>query len=173
MKKIIIAALIGVASIASTNYAKAQVNLNLNVGSQPQWGPTGYDHVDYYYLPEADAYYYVPGNQYVYQVNNKWVKTTTLPSRYRNVDLYRTYKVVMNGDKPYLRHPDHVVKYKNYKSAYNKQPIIRDSRDNKYKNVKANPGRGNSAPHYTGKGNNGKNHNSGKKDNNGRGKGDH
>jgi len=31
--------------------AKAQLNVNVNIGSQPLWGPTGYDHVNYYYLP--------------------------------------------------------------------------------------------------------------------------
>lgn len=168
MKKIIIAALIGVASIANTNYANAQINVNVNIGSQPLWGPTGYDHVDYYYLPEVDSYYNVPGKQYVYQVNNKWVRTSTLPAQYRNVDLYRTYKVVMNGDRPYLKHSDHRLKYKNYKSSYNKQTPIRDSRDNKYKAVKSRPGKGN-APHPgMEKGKNGKDHRS---ENNGKGRG--
>lgn len=171
MKKIIIAALIGVASIASTNYANAQVNVNVNIGSQPLWGPTGYDHVDYYYLPEVDSYYYVPGNQYVYKVNNTWVKRSTLPAQYRNVDLYRTYKVVMNGDKPYLKHPDHRVKYKSYKSSYNKQTPIRDSRDNKYKEAKSHPGKGNTNHTKVEKGKNGKDHRSENNGNNGKGRG--
>ena len=135
MKKIIIAALIGVASISSVKYASAQVSVNINIGSQPLWGPTGYDHVDYYYLPEMDAYYYVPTGQYIYLVNNNWVWRKSLPDRYRNIDLYRTYKVVVNGDKPYLRHSTYVNKYKNYRSAYNQQTLIRDSKDKKYQAV--------------------------------------
>lgn len=47
-------------SLFGINNAKAQVSLNINIGSQPVWGPTGYDHVDYYYFPDIDAYYYVP-----------------------------------------------------------------------------------------------------------------
>lgn len=139
MKKFIIAALIGVASIGSVKFASAQVSLNINIGSQPLWGPTGYDHVDYYYLPEMDAYYYVPTGQYIYMVNNNWVWRKSLPARYRNVDLYRTYKVVVNGDKPYLRHNTYVNKYKKYKSAYNRQTLIRDSRDKKYETVRKGP----------------------------------
>jgi hypothetical protein len=38
----------------------AQLNVNVNIGSQPLWGPVGYEHVDYYYLPDIDSYYYVP-----------------------------------------------------------------------------------------------------------------
>jgi hypothetical protein len=48
--------------------ATAQVSLNVNIGSQPVWGPVGYDRVDYYYVPDIDAYYlctkkaiYLPG----------------------------------------------------------------------------------------------------------------
>jgi hypothetical protein len=169
MKRIIIAALIGVASISSVNYAAAQVNVNLNIGSQPLWGPTGYDHVDYYYLPEIDSYYDVPTNQYVYLSNGKWIRRESLPAQYGNFDLYRTYKVVINGNKPYLQHREHVVKYKNYKSSYNKQTPIRDSRDSKYR-VNARPARDNGNQHNSGKGNAGKNNRSDKKDNNGRGK---
>jgi hypothetical protein len=48
----------------------AQVRVNINIGSQPVWGPVGYDHVDYYYLPDIETYYYVPTRQFVYF--NKW-----------------------------------------------------------------------------------------------------
>lgn len=173
MKKIIIAALIGVASIAGTNYVNAQINVNVNVGSQPLWGPTGYDHVDNYYLPEIDSYYNVPQNQYVYLVNGKWVRKTTLPAQYSNFDLYRTYKVVINGDKPYLKHGDHVVKYKKYKSVHHKQTPIRDSHDKKYQVVKSGHAKGNVKYRNNGKGNQGKNNKSEKKGNNGNGKGNH
>lgn len=139
MKKILTAVLFGVASMFSINHASAQISLSVNIGSQPLWGPTGYDHVDYYYLPEVDAYYYVPGNQYVYLVNGAWVRRSTLPAKYRNVDLYRTYKVVMNGDRPYLNHKVNYNKYRNYRTAYNKQSPIRDSRDKKYDVVRNRP----------------------------------
>ena len=30
------------------------------------WGPGGYDHVDYYYMPDIDAFYKVPTRQFYY-----------------------------------------------------------------------------------------------------------
>lgn len=142
MKKLIIAALIGAASIANINWAHAQIKVNINIGSQPLWGPAGYDHVDYYYLPEIDCYYYVPTGQYIYLVNGAWVWRSSLPARYRNFDLYRTYKVVVNGDKPYLRHNDYRNKYRNYRTSYNKQIPIRDHKDKKYDVVRNRPNNG-------------------------------
>jgi len=139
MKKLIIAALIGVASIANINWAYAQIRINVNIGSQPLWGPVGYDHVDYYYLPEIDSYYYVPTRQYIFMSNGAWVWRSSLPDRYRNFDLYRTYKVVLNGDRPYLRYNDHRNTYRNYRSSYNKQVPIRDSRDRKYEELRNRP----------------------------------
>jgi hypothetical protein len=94
MKRIFLAVIFGVASLTSIS-TKAQANLNINIGSQPQWGPTGYDHVDYYYLPDVDAYYNVPAKQYVYLNDGNWVWRNNLPSRYSGYDLYNSYKVVM------------------------------------------------------------------------------
>ena len=36
-----------------SNFASAQVSVNVsfNVDAQPEWGPAGYDHVNYYYMP--------------------------------------------------------------------------------------------------------------------------
>ena len=114
--------------------AQLKVNFNLNIGSQPDWGPTGYDHVEYYYLPDIDAYYYVPGHQYVYQQNNTWVRTATLPARYRNFDVYNSYKVVINQPEPWRNQAAIRAKYARYKGQRGRQTIIRDSRDNKYRN---------------------------------------
>ncbi|CAM4283287.1 hypothetical protein SAMN06265348_109216 [Pedobacter westerhofensis] len=142
MKRIILAVIFGVASLSSIN-TKAQVSLNINIGSQPQWGPTGYDHVDYYYLPDVDAYYNVPAKQYVYLNNGSWVWRSSLPSRYSGFDLYNSYKVVMNTPKPYLSHQTHVTQYSKYKGYKGKQGNIRDSKDTRYVNARNNGGRGN------------------------------
>lgn len=132
MKKIIF----GVALVLSSftvKLADAQlkINLNLNIGSQPEWGPTGYDHAEYYYFPDIDAYYYVPGHQYVYYQNNNWVRTTALPSRYRNFNVYNSYKVVINQPEPWRNAAAVRAKYGSYKGRRN-QVIIRDSRDKRY-----------------------------------------
>jgi len=145
MKRILLAVVFGVASLSSIN-TKAQVSVNINIGSQPQWGPSGYDHVDYYYLPDIDAYYNVPNKQYIYLNNGNWVFNSSLPSRYRNYDLYNGYKVVINSPKPYLSHKIHVKEYGKYKGYKGKQVVIRDSRstrkarpaNNKYRESKGN-----------------------------------
>ncbi len=112
--------------------ANAQLSVSINIGTQPVWGPTGYDHVDNYYLPEVDAYYSVPTKQYTYMSGNRWVHSATLPSQYRNVDLYKTYKVVENGNNPWVKnHQRDMKQYSGYKTRHD-QPIIRDAKDPKY-----------------------------------------
>jgi hypothetical protein len=110
--------------------AKAQVSLQINIGSQPNWGPRGYNHVDYYYLPEVESYYYVPTRQFVYLERNRWVHRKSLPSRYRNYDLYGGRKIVINQPRPYLQH--HV-----YQSSYiRSQGRSNDVRHGDYKYAK-------------------------------------
>lgn len=130
MKRIILAAIFGVASLASID-TKAQVSLNINIGSQPTWGPTGYNHVDYYYLPDIESYYNVSSREYVYQNGNRWITSKSLPSKYRNYDLYNGYKVVMNSPKPYLQHNNNVKQYSRYKDVRGKQISIRDNKNSK------------------------------------------
>ncbi|RZL40873.1 MAG: hypothetical protein EOO93_30620, partial [Pedobacter sp.] len=139
MKKLVLFAAILMVSLFSLNTAKAQVSLNINIGAQPAWGPTGYDHVDYYYLPDINAYYHVPTRQYIYQNGNRWVTVNGLPAQYRNFDLYRSYKVVVNEPRPYLRNNIYISKYGKYKNYAGHQNIIRDSRDAKYYVVKGHP----------------------------------
>jgi hypothetical protein len=125
----------------SMTHSKAQVNVNVNIGAQPLWGPAGYDVVDYYYLPDLQMYYYVPSHQFIYLNGSNWVFVRNLPARYRGYDLYSGYKVVINEPKPYLHFDAHKVKYANYKGAKGKQVIIRDSKDPKYYVVKGHPGK--------------------------------
>ena len=54
---------------SSALFAQVRVNINFNVDSQPVWGPTGYDYVEYYYLPDIEVYYYVPQHRYYYYEN--------------------------------------------------------------------------------------------------------
>jgi hypothetical protein len=146
MKKIILFAGLLFSSLAFK--AQAQVSLNINIGSQPDWGPVGYDHVDYYYLPDIDAYYDVPAHRYVYYDNNAWVRRSYLPARYSNFNVYNSYKVVVNEPRPWTRADVYRTKYVNYKGRHD-QVIIRDSRDDKYKDHwKGKPGKG----HFKGKG---------------------
>ena len=136
MKKIIITAAIFLSCIAYKS-ADAQISLSINIGSQPAWGPTGYDHADYYYMPDIDTYYDVPAHQYVYLENNTWVRRASLPSRYSNYNLYNGYKVVVNEPSPWNRATVYRTKYANYRGRTG-QTIIRDSRDVKYRNYYGN-----------------------------------
>jgi hypothetical protein len=82
---------------------QAQVNVHVNIGMQPQWGPAGYDYAEYYYMPDIDVYYNVPRRQFVYLNGGRWVFAACLPAPYRSYDLYRGYKIVINDPAPYQR----------------------------------------------------------------------
>jgi hypothetical protein len=139
MKKIIsIVALLLSGFMFHSASAQVRVQLNVNIGSQPVWGPVGYDHVEYYYMPDIDAYYYVPNHQYIYQEGGRWNFATSLPSRFNNYDIYSGYKVVINDPKPY-RHPEtYRSKYGTYKGRHD-QEVIRNSHDPKYFEIKDHP----------------------------------
>jgi len=117
--------------LSSTVDAQVRINLNFNVDRQPVWGPTGYDHVEYYYLPDIEVYYGVPQHRYFYQQDGRWISRASLPSRYRGYDLYNSYKVVVNEPRPYRNHQTYREKYASFKGRRDQQPI-RDSRDAKY-----------------------------------------
>lgn len=136
MKKIILTIAIALGFL-SFQKASAQVSLNINIGNQPAWGPVGYDYVNYYYLPDIDAYYDVPARQYVVLENNAWVHRSVLPTRYSYYNPYRSYKVVVNERNPWSNHVVIHNKYVSYKGRPS-QVIIRDSRDIKYKKHKGN-----------------------------------
>lgn len=133
MKKLSIALFAVMLSFA----AGAQVKLSVNINLQPDWGPVGYDHVDYYYLPDIDCYYDVPNHQYVYHSGNTWQRAAKLPARYGYYDVYKSYKVVVNQPKPYLHNNIYKAKYASYK-GHAAEPIIRDSRDDRYRKAKGN-----------------------------------
>ena len=138
MKKIFLFLTIVAGSIICTP-ALAQVRVNINIGSQPVWGPVGYDHVDYYYLPDIETYYYVPARQFVYFNNGRWIYSSSLPYRYRNYDLNRGYKVVINQPRPYQNFSMHRAEYSRYRNYGGRQMIIRNSNDPRYYLVKGHP----------------------------------
>lgn len=123
----------------SQSNVSAQVRLSLNINAQPQWGPVDNDYVEYYYMPEYDMYYYAPEAQFVYRSGSRWLFSTTLPYQYRNADLYRTYKVVVNENKPYLRNDYYRNHYRGYRNYHSRQGSIRDSRDSRYNESRNRP----------------------------------
>src|SRR5688572_22957233 len=120
MKKIILSLTLLLFTGTFINTLKAQVNVNININSQPAWGPRGYDYVEYYYLPDIESYYYVPRGQFVYLSGGNWVFSAHLPAAHRHYDLYRGYKVVVNEPRAYRYYGRHKVKYAKYKSHHGK-----------------------------------------------------
>lgn len=139
MKKVILLIAVVFMSItAKTAAAQLSLGVNINIGSQPVWGPVGYDRVDNYYLPDIDVYYNVPKRQYVYFDRGQWIFAGALPSRYSNYDLYKGYKVVINEDRPYRNAAVYRVKYAGNKNNHSQQ-VIRNSHDEKYFVNKGHP----------------------------------
>jgi hypothetical protein len=128
---------------------QAQVSVNVNIGSPPSWGPAGYAEVEYYYLPDIQAYYDLRGSQFIYFGSVQWIRSKYLPKKYRNYDLYGGYKVVLNdyrGRKPYTYFKQHKAKYH---KGYKGKPQIsigtrNDNHDNRYSKgkPKGNKGQG-------------------------------
>ncbi len=118
---------------------QAQVSVNVNFGSPPAWGPVGYSNVQYYYLPDVQAYYDINASMFIYQSAGVWVHRTYLPSRYRNYNLYGGYKVVLNdyhGSRPYNNYREHS---RMYGKGYHGQP---------QRNIGERPQNGNRNGHY-------------------------
>jgi len=136
MKKVFLAFLITIGFISFR--ASAQVSVNLNIGSQPSWGPAGYDYAEYYYLPDVECYYYMPKRQFIYLSNGRWNFSLSLPSRYRGYDLDHGYKVVINSRDAYYNFDNDRVRYARYKK-HRGQRVIRYDDDDNYYRAKGNP----------------------------------
>jgi hypothetical protein len=124
--------------LLQTAAAQVHADIQVNIGQQPVWGPVGYDHVEYYYLPDIDAYYNVPRHQYVYLHEGHWMFSDYLPSQYRDYDRNRGYKVVINDPEPYLHNDRYRTDYAKFKGNHS-QEIIRNSHDSKYYQIKEHP----------------------------------
>ncbi len=132
--------LISIAALFVFTAADSQISINLgfNFESQPVWGPAGYDHVDYYYLPDIEVYYNVPQQRFYYYEGDVWISRASLPYRYRNYDFYTSYKVVVNEREPYRNHRMYKEKYYSFRGNHSQQ-VIRDSRDSRYFRNKHHP----------------------------------
>ena len=143
-----------------TSMSQSQVSVNVNIGTPPLWGPVGYSNVEYYYLPDIQAYYDIRATQYIYLSNGKWSRSKYLPGPYRNYDLYSGYKVVLNdyhGSRPYDNYKSHKVKYyKGYKGG--PQQTIGKNPHSDNGNHYGNEGHGNKGHGNEGHGNEGHGH---------------
>ncbi len=130
---VLIVALFLSTTMSTSSNIEAQVHfgISFNLNSQPIWGPTGYDYVENYYLPDIDVYYNVPQHRYYYNNRGRWISSSYLPSRFGRFDLYNSYKVVVNERNPWRNNETYREKYSSFKGRRDQQPI-RDSRDSKY-----------------------------------------
>lgn len=97
-----------------SNAMHAQVSIQVNIGNPPSWGPAGYSNVDFYYLPDIEAYYDIRAGQFIYFNFGQWTRSRYLPRQYRNYNLYSGYKVILNdyhGTRPFINFNNHRVKY--------------------------------------------------------------
>lgn len=149
--------LLFIAITGFTVSSMAQLRVNINIGTQPVWGPTGYDYVDYYYLPDIGAYYYVPDQVYYFRHGNSWRRYRNLPPQYANYDLYHSHKVVINGvNRPYLQDDRYRQQYGAFRGR-NDQTPIRDSREEKYFENRNHPQHAQWQQSHGNNGNNGRN----------------
>ncbi|OFY96491.1 MAG: hypothetical protein A3K10_06480 [Bacteroidetes bacterium RIFCSPLOWO2_12_FULL_31_6] len=131
-KSILIAAICFLSSALN-----AQISVNVNIGSPPQWGPIGYSEARYYYLPDIEAYYDIQSSMFIYYGDGVWLHRAYLPVRYASYDLYYGYKVVITnyqGNAPYIHYKEHKGKYK------------KGYRGPSQKTIGQKPGKGNSNP---------------------------
>jgi hypothetical protein len=138
MKKILLfSMLVAGGMVFQSANAQVRVSAQININSQPDWGPSGYDYAQYYYLPEADMYYNVVTREYVYNERGRWVNVRVLPPSLRNFNLYSSYKVVINDRNPWLRNDTYRRQYAGYRNRHD-QINWRDSRRVVVKNDRRN-----------------------------------
>lgn len=109
----------GIVLLAATSVTQAQVSINVNIGAapvvvRPTWVPQNHINVDFYYLPEIQAYFDVNASLYVYLNNGNWHRSRYLPVQYRNYDLVHAHRVPLrgyHGSRPYTYFNNHKVKY--------------------------------------------------------------
>ena len=95
-------------------FLKAQVAVQINVGTPPMWGPIDHSNSRFYYLPDVESYYDIQSGMFIYYTGGVWVHKRHLPNAYRDYDLYNGYKVVLydyHGNTPYMYFNNHRRQY--------------------------------------------------------------
>ncbi|APA00186.1 MULTISPECIES: hypothetical protein [Flavobacterium] len=123
---------------ASTS--QAQVSINVNIGApavvvRPAWVPQNHVNVDFYYIPEIEAYYDVNASLYVYLNNGNWVRTRYVPVQYRGCDLNRAHRIALrgyHGNRPYAYFNNHNVRYHDNRNYHPRYVEGRRYNDNRY-----------------------------------------
>lgn len=140
MKKFIYSsAVVCLLFFGATLKAQESVKYVGNIAAQPLWGPTGFNNVAFYYLPDLESYYNVNEKKFIYFEKGRWVFSETLPEAHKDYDLYSGYKVVINRPQAYLNFAAHKRRYANFLGQKNKQVAIINSTNSKYFVVTGHP----------------------------------
>ena len=86
------------------------------VYSNPEWAPTYYDGVRYYYMPDIETYYDLSNQDFIYLDGGQWMFSNTLPTIYSEYDLYNGYAIALDIDvfEPWMHHHFYVSNYPRY-----------------------------------------------------------
>lgn len=101
-------------TVAFNTQAQIATKVDKDYGKSPAWAPKAPVKTQYYYLPDIQTYYDVPAKRYIYQKDGNWVRTSSLPIRYKGYDLYKGQTVYLTdykGKTPYTYYKKHKVKY--------------------------------------------------------------
>ena len=125
MKKLIFILSLGLMfGMSHINKIEAQMHVSINIDVQPAWGPSGYNYVEYYYIPEINVYFDVINRMFYYPNRGRWISALFLPVAYSYYDFYSLYKIVLNGVfQPWRYNSNHVRLYAGYRHNYTQVPI--------------------------------------------------
>lgn len=137
MKKIILSIGFLIAIAGFSGMEAANINVNVNIGVQPAWGPVGYNYAAFYYFPDINVYYNVNQSLFHFSQRGRWVSARYLPFAYRNYDLYGLYKVVIADNDPWRFNNRHINDYRHFRGNRS-QVVIRNSHDNRYSDSRRN-----------------------------------
>ena len=118
LTKTALAALIGLLVLSNAPAARAQVRVGVQLGA-PGWGPQVGPNMQYYYLPELNAYYDLYNRAYLFFDGYNWVSSYALPPAYAGLDPYQFHPVPLPyvGPQPWLyvqQYPQYVAPYRRY-----------------------------------------------------------
>lgn len=101
-----------VISLSSSLIGQLSIHLNLTPSHERRSEVSS--SVNYYYLPDVEAYYDIHTSRYIYFDGRVWIRSSRLPGRYGNYDMDRGRKVVIRnyrGSAPYSQIGNHRKMY--------------------------------------------------------------
>ncbi len=95
----------------------AQISVNISLGSRTTYNPPVHyyydDNVDYYFLPEIQAYFDNREGLYIYYSSNRWIRSARLPQKCGNYNVNNGVRIAVNcsNNNPYDDFYSHKRRY--------------------------------------------------------------